>query len=250
MQLPENIAQCVQGMTASEEAIGRSEATVVQYHDAQKTLYLKIQKTHLEFTREQAIIQWLDGQLPVPKIVAQSSENGSDYLLMTAVDGVMAHEVQDEEAMVLALSNGLKQLWQVPVEACPFEHRLADKLEWARVRVAQGLVDVEDWEPETPFDTPEALFEYLFENQPEEMPVFTHGDFCLPNVFVKGEACTGVIDWGRAGIADKWQDIALCVRSMRYNFGDDRLSTRLFEHLGIERDDEKIAYYILLDELF
>lgn len=66
-----------------------------------------------------------------------------------------------------------------------------------------------------------------------------------------------LIDLGNAGIADKWQDLALCYRSLKHNangsYGkiysgiheDD-----LFKLLGIEPDPEKLRYYILLDELF
>jgi kanamycin kinase/aminoglycoside 3'-phosphotransferase-3 len=60
------------------------------------------------------------------------------------------------------------------------------------------------------------------------------------------------------GIADKYQDIALCCRSLKKNLAgayggsvrgeiDDKL---LFDNLGIAPDYEKIRYYILLDELF
>ncbi|MBQ5323467.1 MAG: hypothetical protein J6J07_08525, partial [Oscillospiraceae bacterium] len=63
---------------------------------------------------------------------------------------------------------------------------------------------------------------------------------------------------GRMGIADRYQDIALCYRSLHHNFsgiyggkpysGYDE--SMLFEALGIKPDFEKIRYYILLDELF
>ena len=62
----------------------------------------------------------------------------------------------------------------------------------------------------------------------------------------------------RCGIADKWQDIALCYRSLLHNFSgkyggkvyEGFSPELLFEKLGIEPDWEKIRYYILLDELF
>lgn len=98
------------------------------------------------------------------------------------------------------------------------------------------------------------LYHWLIENKPSEELCFTHGDYFLPNIFIDGNFVTGFIDLGRAGIADKWQDIALCVRSIGYNLrncdGKDRYVDMLFEHLKIEPDWEKINYYILLDELF
>ena len=59
------------------------------------------------------------------------------------------------------------------------------------------------------------------------------------------------------GVSDKWQDIALCYRSLRdnmngsyggkvYDFNPDLF----FKKLGIEKDEKKLNYYLLLDELF
>ena len=91
--------------------------------------------------------------------------------------------------------------------------------------------------------------------------VFSHGDYCLPNIFGIRDKVTGYIDLGRAGISDKWCDIALCYRSLSHNYsgkyqqhqkntypGYDELL--LFRELDIEPNWEKIRYYILLDELF
>ena len=69
---------------------------------------------------------------------------------------------------------------------------------------------------------------------------------------------SGFIDLGDAGIGDKWRDIALCYRSLKHNvdgtFGNkiypDVNPDLLLEELGIEPNNEKIRYYILLDELF
>ena len=76
----------------------------------------------------------------------------------------------------------------------------------------------------------------------------------MPNLFLQGTAVSGFLDLGRAGMADIWQDIALCVRSLRYNFedisaGQARIDA-FFEELGVQPDARKIEYYILLDEIF
>jgi len=63
------------------------------------------------------------------------------------------------------------------------------------------------------------------------------------------ERLNGVIDWENAGIADRYQDIALLTRSVWYNFGENWGKT-VFEIYGIEPDWEKIDFYRLLDEFF
>ena len=103
------------------------------------------------------------------------------------------------------------------------------------------------------------MLKWLKENQPKNFePVLSHGDFCLPNVFFNDDEFSGLIDLGGTGVADKYQDIALCYRSLKHNFGGvyggkvykDFNPDLLFEKLGITPDWEKIRYYTLLDELF
>lgn len=93
--------------------------------------------------------------------------------------------------------------------------------------------------------------------EPEEL-VFSHGDFCLPNVFFDGGTVSGFIDLGNCGIADKYQDVALCYRSLKHNLNGkygrnvltDVKAEQLFEELELEPDWEKIRYFNLMDELF
>ena len=88
--------------------------------------------------------------------------------------------------------------------------------------------------------------------------MLSHGDFCLPNLFIGNGKITGFFDLGRSGIADAYQDIALCYCSLHHNLNGrygGKLNPNadaaiLFDALGIRPDWEKIRYYILLDELF
>lgn len=108
------------------------------------------------------------------------------------------------------------------------------------------------------FESPEALLSWLKDHQPNEDLVFSHGDFCLPNIFINQNRISAFIDLGRSGIADRYQDIALCYRSLKHNFsgvysgiaypGFD--PEMLFDELEITPDYDKIHYYILLDEVF
>ena len=152
-------------------------------------------------------------------------------------------------------------LWSVDISDCPCAKRIEDKLTEAEYLVKNDLVDVEDAEPDTfgenGFESPKALLDWLKENKPAPEPVLSHGDFCLPNSVLDSGKVSGVLDIGDMGIGDKWNDIAICYRSLKHNFDGtyggkvypDFDADMLFEKLGIAPDWEKIRYYILLDEL-
>lgn len=261
LQLPKRIMEMIAGETYESDSIGLSDSSVLIFEDK----VLKIQEYNKEAENEYRMLRWLVGKLSVPEVYAYETCDGKAYLLMGKCPGQMAC---DEEYMrnpaqqVRLLAEGLKSLWEVPVADCPTDRSLRHKLAEAQFNIRNGLVDLDLVESGTfgegGFENPEALLKWLYDNQPEEESALSHGDYCLPNVFFKDGRVSGFIDLGRAGVADKWCDIALCYRSLRHNHSGryngrvypdfDELS--LFRELGIEPDWEKIKYYILLDELF
>ena len=131
----------------------------------------------------------------------------------------------------------------------------------AEKRVKEGRVELECNISDfglSEIDSPWKLLTYLKENQPAEDIVLTHGDYCLPNIFAEGDQISGFIDLGRMGPADRWQDIALAIRSLRDNFSGkysnekmifDFQPEMLLSELDMELDEEKLRYYLLLDML-
>lgn len=155
-----------------------------------------------------------------------------------------------------------KMLWRIDIKDCPVIKNLDSELPKAEYRVENGLVDISDAEPDTfgengRFKNPRELLTWLQDNRPSYEPVLSHGDLCLPNILIDNGDISGFIDMDNCGIADKWEDIAMCYRSLKHNFDGTYGKVYsginpdlLFKELGIEPDMEKIDYYILLDELF
>lgn len=260
-EFPEAIQRLVSGKQYQTDEIGMSSSTVLLFDD----MVLKIQDTPLELEKEYRFMKWLETSDLVPKPLCYEEKDGRYYLLMSRMPGEMAcneRYMRQPDVLIRALADGLKALWRMDITGCPVENRLADQLEWAAENIRDGLVDVEDAEPDTfgedGFQDPEELLEWLKAHQPKEELALTHGDYCLPNVFVENGKFRGLIDLGRMGVADKWRDIALCYRSLCHNsegcYGgpvyDNVKPEQLFEELGLQPDWEKIRYYILLDELF
>ena len=263
--LPDNIQRLLANETYETDKIGMSGSQVLLFEDK----VLKIQDDNDEAENEYRMMSYLSGRLPVPGIYSYEKENGKTYLLMGRCEGRMAcHDVymRDPALQCRLLANGLKKMWSIDISRCPCDQRLSHKLIQARYNVENNLVDLDNVELSTFGEKgvrdPAALLQWLFDNIPQQEPVLSHGDYCLPNLFGDGDQVTGYIDLGKTGIADKWCDIALCYRSLSHNHSgkynanyhpdkdsrpDDLL---LFRELGIEPDWDKINYYILLDELF
>lgn len=260
--LPPELSEMLGGYSCVQITVGCSSAGVYRYDKAGSSLYLKIARADGEARRERELLYWLDGKLPVPEVKYWHEQDGLSYLLMTEVHGRMACDCPEDRVAVPVgntvrlLADGLLMLQAVDTAGCPADNRLDTKLAGALCNIENGLVDMAEWNEDNPFASPMELYRWLDANRPPEDACFTHGDYCLPNVFISGTAVTGFIDLGRGGVADKWQDIALCVRSLRYNLRDmpqeekDGYVDLLFSRLGTAPDWEKINYYILLDELF
>ncbi len=259
--LPVELQSLISGKSYATDSIGMSGSSILIFED----MVLKIQPEDEETESEAVMMKWLQEMLPVPKVLFHKVENGINYLLMSKMPGVMSCDesiLENQELVTELLAEGLKRLWTVDITECPMRWDLPVKLAAAKRSVENGEVDMDNVEPETfgegGFKDPQELLEWLVNNQPLLEPVLSHGDFCLPNIFVKDGKVCGYIDLGKTGIADKWQDIALCYRSLKHNYNGDYGSEKrtdfkenlLFEKLGIEPDWEKIRYYILLDELF
>ena len=261
IHFPSKIKSLIADKTYTIDEIGMSGNQVLIFED----MVLKIEDDVSAVEEQLRVLRWLEGKIPVPKVLAYEVYQEKSFLLMSKIEGKMSCDIYYLEHPVVlleALAYGLKMLWTVDVSDCPRKHDLDVQLNEARFRVENDLVDVEDAEPTTfgeeGFEDPKALLEWLEENRPMEELVFSHGDYCLPNVFLEDELIKGFIDLDHAGIGDKWQDIALCYRSLKHNFDgtyggkvyEDFNPDMLFEKLGMEPDWEKINYYILLDELF
>ncbi len=261
LNIPSNIRNIIGSRPFEIDTIGMSSSQVICFED----MVLKIDNQNDEADLEVKLMTWLADKLPVPKILCLEKENDKSFLLMSRVEGLMSCDeniIENPNLLVKILAEGLNMLWHVDISNCPYSNSLERKLELAEYNIRNNICDLDNVEPETfgknGFKNPDELLKWLKENKPSEDLVFSHGDFCLPNVFINDNKISGFIDLGRSGIADRYQDIALCYRSLSHNYSGtyggkvykDFDPNILFEELKIGPDWEKIKYYILLDELF
>jgi aminoglycoside phosphotransferase len=254
--LPSRVAEAIDGYAWRQNHVGFSSVRVFRLEaENKKSLYLKIDAHASKFSllEEKKRLDWLKNRLPVPEVFLFAEDENNAYLLMSAISGVDASDASlkgDIPRVIEELANGLKMIHSMPVENCPFNTTLDDKIETARERMTKNLVEEEDFDEERLGRTPQDVFQEMLAAKPtSEDLVFTHGDYCIPNVILENRRISGFIDWAEARVADRFQDLALLSRSVKDNFGAE-YEEKVFEIYGIAPDREKIHFYRLLDEFF
>lgn len=261
MVLPDRIKELVSGKGCRADTVGMSKARIFVFDDC----VLKIEKACKKNDETIAMMRWLEGKLPAAKVICCERDETYQYLLMSRIPGKMSCDgcfLSRPKELADRLAEALRLLWQVDTSHCPRIRDLDAELQEARFRVENGLVDVDNAEPTTfgpgGFRDPEDLLQWLEANRPDYEPVLSHGDLCLPNIFIDGGRIGGFVDLGECGVGDRWRDIALCCRSLQRNaegaYGGRAYPgigpQMLFDALGMGPDPKKLRYYLLLDELF
>ncbi|NOV00094.1 APH(3') family aminoglycoside O-phosphotransferase [Paenibacillus planticolens] len=254
--LPADLSQLTNGYTWQRITLGLSQSRTYLLTGASSNLYLKIQSlTEVEsLLSEKERLVWLRGKLPVPEVVYFGQDDVNEYMLITEIEGVNASDKSYEwmlPQLMQQLAYGLRAIHQIPVDGCPFDQRLDAKIAEAQSRVDNKLVDEDDFDQLRQGIKAEDLVGDLLRHRPQtEDLVFTHGDYCLPNIILRDGKVHGFIDWGRAGVADRYQDLALAIRSIEYNFGNEHVQTFIHAYGLTELDEAKVHYYQLMDEFF
>lgn len=241
---------------------------------------LKIVKIESELDSQQIEVDlyaWLENKLVVPEVEhfdAVNSPDGQLYevLVMTELQGENL-KVWPEKAsnleIVKVYGEALKALHSLPFEDCPVRVNLDDRLRDAAWRLENGDVDEENFEGQFSGVPANVLLEELAATKPQELDlVCAHGDYCLDNLMAMTSKDVGLpiepidrknmtlefsgfLDMGRGGVQDRYQDIALAVRSIKKRLGPEFVVPFIEAYeLVKELDADKVHYYILLDEFF
>ena len=244
-ELPGQMQRHLNGFTTTgENWRTSSKAEVYQYRRADgAAVFLKVEADERAagLAAECRHLEWLQGKLPVPKVLGYCCEGGREYLLTEALPGVAAHKGENRRQpgrTAQAVAEALKRIHAVPIADCPFDRRYPQLLDRARRFVERGWADGEEGNPETRLAA-------AAERAPAaEDLVFTHGDYCLPNVLLQEGGCSGLVDWGYAGVGDRYIDLAACASSVRRNLGEAWVPV-FCAHYGLrEPDQRKIDLYL------
>lgn len=258
MTLPGELREALDGYLGTRVRSGESGARVYRLtRKGRRTLYLKqgAGRVARQVMGEVVRLQWLNDHLPSPRVRRFGGDGRSTWMLTEALSGRPAYECLAAGAgsrveTVRAIAGFMRRLHGLPVETCPFQgdHRI--RMAQARSNIEAGVVDVEDFDEQRRGWTAERVWSELKAMIPARFErVVTHGDFSLDNIFIDRGRVTGMIDAGRLGVADRYQDVAILWNNLA-EFGAGLQRVFLTEY-GVRRlDRRRLDFHLCLDEFF
>lgn len=210
-------------------------------------------------------LAWLSAQGFVgPEIVDWREAEEGSCLEMTAVPGIPASELSGADLLKAwsSIARQIGTLHELAPGRCPFDRGLSVMFDRAADVVARNAVNPA-FLSEDERSVPATM---LLAKIADELPirlqqeatgrVVCHGDACMPNIMVDPKTfhCTGVIDLGRLGTADRYVDLTLMLANARESWesraDEAQAFAILFDTLGIRAPDSgRLAFYLKLDPL-
>ena len=259
LYIPDSIRGIIGDRPCEKDTVGLSGATVLLYDD----VVFKVDELGADWNRNLTMLQYFKGKFQVPEIIKIVEEGDTGYLLLSRLPGKMPNVspmLYQPKKLAELLADNLLKLWALSVETCPVSYLLDEKIASCEENVKTGYVPNDSTWPrhygDKCFADPESLLLWVKENKPKETDlVVTHGDMYMSN-FLVSDSGLAMLDFGWSGVADRYQDLALCLRSFRKSLVavyKESIVNDIMEYfyslLGIDIDIEKLWYYILLDKL-
>ncbi|GHO94764.1 aminoglycoside 3'-phosphotransferase [Reticulibacter mediterranei] len=253
LQMPSELRRLLGDGEWLADTMGCSDSQV--FHVGHGYLKIVPRVSLMNLRAEKDRMLWLQGRLPVPEVYYYGVDEQNEYLYMSEIPGVMACDPvfrNDMPELIALLAEALRMMHAVDIAQCPFDQSLSYRLALAYQGVQQGRVAEEAITARYPDLIPATLYEHLTRVRPtEEDLVFTHGDFCLPNILLDRERhrVSGFIDLEYAGMADRYRDFERVCWSLGFNFSREWIPA-LLKAYGLEEEDQKkMMFYAQLEDL-
>jgi aminoglycoside phosphotransferase len=253
--LPEDLSRRLSGFRWKEVYAPYSGAATFYVEGEGLQAYLKLlpagQSETLEKYKDRLL--WLKGKLAVPELLYYAEAHGTEYLLMSAVEGKDAADEsfkgQPEETIRL-LAQGLKRFHAVAIDDCPFDYSLQTSLSLIERKLEQGTINKAPIESMFN-ESVESLYQFVVQksNEGEEAPVLTHGDYCVPNIILSDGRVSGYIDLAEVGVSGRYRDLAPMHYSIIRNFGAEWLEPFYIAYGEKAVDEERLKLYDVLEQL-
>ena len=252
--LPEVLQSRIDAASFGDGLVGRVGNSLTQVVDnAAGPAFLKVGRgaAAIDLRREANRLRWIGNRLPVPEVLFFENADPA-FLLIRALKGSPSHEWLDvlgPKSVVRMLATTLRSIHRVEVEGCTFRDLFVSELSEAEERLHRGAVDQAEFENATGM-TPAKAIDWLHTVDPAGADVFTHGDYCMPNVLIEDGEVSGIVDWGLAGVANPHRDFMSFEVTLRRNLDLSWRALFYDEYQLGDLDEKMIRAYSVLDQFF
>lgn len=196
----------------------------------------------LDLAPEVRRLSWAAPFVTVPTVLEHGADPDGSWMVTAPLLGRNAAEDRwraEPERAVEAVGAGLRALHAaLPVAGCPFD--------WD---VATRRAGIHHPDPQRFALTPAEVLRILDDPPEPDRLVVCHGDACVPNTLLDDDGrCSGHVDLGNLGVADRWADLAAATWSTVWNYGPGH-ERRLLDAYGVAPDPERLFFYRLLWDL-
>lgn len=207
----------------------------------------------IDLDAETARLAWARPHIAVPRVLDHGGDESGGWIVTSPIPGTSAvapRWTSDPVTAVTGVGQGLRSLHDaLPVDACPFSWSSRARRRDAHQRASAGCVQPTHWHEEHRSLTLARALELLDHAPPVDKLVVCHGDACAPNTMLDDDGrCTGHVDVGALGVADRWADLAVATWSTHWNYGPG-FEAVLLAAYGVEPDPVRTRYYRLLWDL-
>ncbi len=207
----------------------------------------------IDLAAEAARLSWAVAFAPVPKLLDQGADQAGSWILTSALPGQMAVTLRwraEPRTAVTAIGAGLRALHEaLPAGSCPFSWTAGQRLAGVRSLAADQRLDPARWHRDHRELGIATALRVLADPPPTDLLVVCHGDSCAPNTLLADDGrCSGHVDLGALGVADRWADLAIATWSTTWNYGPGWEAV-LLDSYGVVPDPDRTRYYRLLYDL-
>jgi aminoglycoside phosphotransferase len=255
--LPDDLRDRLEFNKKQAREIGRLGNHIIRVTDkATGPAYLKVGSgtAGQDLLDECDRLDWIGDRLPVPRVLFREAREGWTYVLISGLPGRPSHEAFDAVSVpttIEKLAEGLRRIHAISIDDCPFNRVVENDLEESARRVGLPGLDTDAFIADTGVE-PEKLLDQLAAQAPsmDSEFVFTHGDYCFPNLLLDGREISGIVDWGIAGICDINRDFMSIELTVKRNCGAEWIPSFYEAYGPVEPDPERIRFFWLLDRFF
>lgn len=209
--------------------------------------------SQIDLAEERARLAWAADFIPVASVMSHGSDAAGSWMVTRALPGESALSVRwkgDPRNAIKAVAAGLRSFHdRLPVDRCPFSSRPEVLVPGLRRLANVGKLHRSNWHSSHRSLEVHQALTLLGQPPPVDLLVVCHGDACAPNMILDDVGhCTGHVDLGGLGVADRWADLAIATWSAQWNYGLG-WDKALLDAYGVAPDPERTRYYRLLWDL-